>query len=67
MNKKGFKAKIVGRAQGVYFRKNTQKQALKWNLTGWVKNHDDGSVLVEAFGDEANLIKLKKWLHKGLC
>jgi len=65
MAKTGLKANINGRVQGVYFRKYTQKKARNLNLQGWVQNEADGSVNLEAFGDETDIEKLKAWLKKG--
>lgn len=35
---------ISGRVQGVWYRAWTQKNALKLNLEGWVRNRRDGTV-----------------------
>ena len=43
---------VTGRVQGVGFRYYTQITAEKYQLTGWVKNNDDGSVLMMVSGDE---------------
>lgn len=56
---------VTGRVQGVFFRANTQKQAQRLGLTGWVKNMDDGRVEVMANGEQLQLAELKKWLAKG--
>lgn len=42
-----------GRVQGVGFRATAQAIARRFPLTGWVRNEADGSVLLEAQGDEA--------------
>jgi len=62
---KAFKATVVGKVQGVWFRDSTRNEALKLNLTGWVKNVPDGSVYLEAEGEEEDLNRFAKWLHKG--
>jgi acylphosphatase len=51
--------------QGVYFRESTRKKAEQLDLTGWVRNLNDGSVSLEAFGAPEDLASLLKWLHKG--
>ena len=56
---------VYGRVQGVSFRAYTQDEALRLGVTGWVANQRDGSVRVEAEGDDAALQSLEKWLHKG--
>jgi len=44
---------VEGRVQGVGFRYFVQHEALKRQLTGWVKNNDDGTVEMEAQGHES--------------
>ena len=44
-----------GWVQGVGFRYSAQYIARSLGLTGWVKNEWDGSVVMEAQGDEASL------------
>ncbi len=54
--------KIFGQVQGVCFRDFIYKHATELNLTGWVKNSDDGAVEAVFEGDEENLKKMI-----GLC
>ncbi len=56
---------VKGRVQGVYFRAYTQKQAVKLNLSGFVRNLSDGDVEIVASGDPDALRKLVAWCHKG--
>ncbi|MCQ8104398.1 acylphosphatase [Methylomonas sp. SURF-2] len=56
---------VKGRVQGVYFRAFTQKQAVKLNLKGFVRNLPDGSVEIVASGHPDDLQKLAAWCHKG--
>ena len=35
---------VTGRVQGVWFRQSTQQEAIALGLSGWVRNHPDGSV-----------------------
>lgn len=37
-------ARAHGRVQGVFFRESTRRRAQELGLSGWVKNHEDGSV-----------------------
>lgn len=59
------KIKVTGQVQGVFFRAFTQKVAQDLNITGFVKNENDGSVFVFACGTEENLSQLIKQLHQG--
>ncbi len=63
--KRAFKARILGKVQGVWFRKYTRDKARELGITGIVKNEPDGSVYVEAEGDEDALNRFKRWLYEG--
>lgn len=41
-----FDFEIVGRVQGVFFRKNARDEAVRLGLSGWVQNHEDGKRVV---------------------
>jgi len=56
---------VKGRVQGVWFRKYTQQAAISYDLKGFVHNKMDGTVYIEAEGEETNLKLLVKWLEKG--
>lgn len=56
---------VRGRVQGVFFRASTHEQALKFDLAGYAKNLDDGSVEVVASGSNESLDELHKWLQQG--
>lgn len=62
---KAVKWQIHGRVQGVAFRWFTRQQATELGVSGWVRNCSDGSVEVEAHGDEAALESLKDRLATG--
>ncbi|XOV91332.1 MAG: acylphosphatase [Bacteroidota bacterium] len=55
----------IGRVQGVFFRASTKDQAQSLNLSGWVKNQADGSVLIHAEGREEAIEKLIDWCKIG--
>ena len=59
------KAIVRGKVQGVFYREGTRKKATALQLTGWVKNNDDGAVELHACGDEAQIQTLIQWLKKG--
>ena len=46
-------ATVHGYVQGVAFRVNTQREASRLGVTGWVKNHWDGSVKVLGEGPDS--------------
>ena len=56
---------VKGRVQGVYFRAYTQKQAVKLNINGFVRNLANGDVEIVACGDADALAQLVSWCHKG--
>jgi acylphosphatase len=57
--------KVYGKVHGVCFRMQTQALAQNLDLTGWVKNVNDGTVEILAQGSEANLQKLEQWAGQG--
>jgi len=56
---------IEGRVQGVFFRDTARREAMRLNLTGWVKNRFDGSVEVVAEGEKEQVDQLVQWCHQG--
>lgn len=56
---------VTGKVQGVYYRQSTKNRAEVLGLTGFVRNEDDGSVYIEAQGDEEPLSDLITWCHSG--
>lgn len=57
--------KIYGRVQGVGFRMSTQGMANKLKISGFAGNEEDGTVYIEAEGEEENLEKFINWCHRG--
>lgn len=57
--------RIHGRVQGVFFRASAKEEADKLNVKGFAKNLPDGSVYIEAEGEEKSLNKFIKWCNKG--
>ncbi len=43
---------VSGRVQGVYFRGSTRREAMKYGVTGWVRNLPDGRVEAVFEGDK---------------
>jgi acylphosphatase len=56
---------IIGKVQGVWYRANTQETAQNLGLKGFVMNMSDGSVYIEAEGEEAKLEALYAWCKQG--
>ncbi|MGA9288856.1 MAG: acylphosphatase [Anaerobacillus sp.] len=46
---------VKGKVQGVGFRAFTQQKAAQYELSGYVMNHMDGSVEIEAQGEDSHL------------
>lgn len=57
--------KIYGRVQGIFFRYSAKLQADSLKVTGFAINEDDGSLFIEAEGEEENLNKFLDWCKKG--
>ena len=60
-----YKISVVGRVQGVWFRKYTREAALSRGVKGFVENSDDGSVYIEAEGNSEKLEQFLEWLQQG--
>ena len=56
---------VKGKVQGVFFRKNTKQIADDLNIAGWVKNTDDGHVVIFAQAFEDELMKFINWCKQG--
>lgn len=56
---------VSGEVQGVGFRKFIDRKAKELNLSGWVKNRDDGTVEINVQGPENALHELLKNAIKG--
>ncbi len=59
------RAVVRGAVQGVFFRETTLRRAHELGLMGWVRNAEDGSVLVHAEGPEPKLEELVSFLEQG--
>ena len=56
---------ITGRVQGVGFRESMRAVAQALEISGWVRNCEDGSVEAIAQGDEFAIEQLVAWCHNG--
>jgi len=53
---------VIGKVQGVWFRKYTQEKANELGLRGYVTNKDNGSVFIEVTGEKIVLNIFITWL-----
>lgn len=60
-----FHAVVEGEVQGVGFRYSAAREARSLDLSGWVRNAENGSVEVWAEGDPAALEEFFAWLRRG--
>jgi len=56
---------ITGRVQGVFFRTETQDEAIRKGMTGWVRNMPDGRVEAVFEGEKDNVEKLIEFCRRG--
>jgi acylphosphatase len=56
---------VLGKVQGVFFRRSAQLKARHLGLRGFARNLPDGSVEVLAQGAVPALDDLRAWLHHG--
>ena len=58
-------ATVRGIVQGVSFRWYTREEAGRLGVTGWVRNHHDGSVRIEVQGPAGAVESLLAWARHG--
>lgn len=63
--KKAVHVIISGRVQGVCFRMETMRAAVRMDVRGWVKNRPDGSVEGVFEGTPENVDALVAWCRRG--
>jgi len=56
---------ISGRVQGVGFRRAARDQARYLGVKGFVKNEMDGTVYIEAEGDDSAIAMFVQWCRQG--
>ncbi|MBI4949235.1 MAG: acylphosphatase [Deltaproteobacteria bacterium] len=56
---------VEGDVQGVYYRATAAEVADKHNVSGWVKNKQDGTVEAVLEGEEADVLKVLEWCRIG--
>lgn len=60
-----FSIHVFGKVQGVFFRASTKEKADELSIKGFVRNEPDGSVYIEASGDEGSVKEFIKWCNHG--
>lgn len=63
--KKRYSITIRGSVQGVGYRYYAKQEADALGIRGFAGNENDGSVLIEAEGDEAALAQFLDWCYSG--
>jgi acylphosphatase len=60
----GFRFQVFGKVQGVSFRKYTQRKATEFNISGWIRNTNRGTVEGEvACHSFQSCNRMKVWLQ----
>jgi len=57
--------RVHGRVHGVFFRDSALRKANELGITGFARNDLDGSVYIEAEGEEAALGEFVNWCNDG--
>jgi len=63
--RKSYRITVSGKVQNVGFRFYTVQTAGEFNIDGFVKNEPDGSVYIEAEGEEDALEAFMHWCRQG--
>ena len=62
---KNLRVTVTGKVQGVFFRTSVKKVADILGVRGFVRNEHNGSVFVEAEGEDEMVNKLIDYCHHG--
>ena len=57
--------RIYGNVHGVYFRASTKERALRYGITGRVRNLKDGAIEIECSGLPDSMKSFLSWVKKG--
>ena len=57
--------RIHGQVQGGGFRAAMYREAVRLNVTGWVRNCNDGTVEAVIQGPEQSVRAMSAWAHRG--
>ncbi len=56
---------VSGFVQGVLFRETTKRRARSLNVTGWIRNRDDGKVEAVFEGEEDDVSAMVEFCRRG--
>jgi acylphosphatase len=56
---------VKGTVQGVFFRASAKEKADLFGIAGFVRNEFDGSVYIEAEGNETQMLEFVSWCKQG--
>lgn len=56
---------IHGKVQGVFFRSSAKEKAEELGIKGYIRNMEDGTVLIEAEADKEVLSEFLNWCENG--
>jgi acylphosphatase len=56
---------VSGQVQGVFYRASMRTEADRLGVSGWVRNHDDGTVHAHVEGTRAAIDELVDWCRTG--
>lgn len=56
---------VKGKVQGVFLRAKAQQKARNLNLTGWIRNIDNGDVEILIAGNKLAVGLMEIWLNQG--
>ncbi len=62
---KHYNIQVIGKVQGVFYRKSARDVARQLGLKGFVRNEEDGSVIIAAEGIEDKLEDFLSWCARG--
>jgi acylphosphatase len=60
-----FNILVYGKVQGVFYRASAMETANLFGIKGFTRNEKDGSVYIEAEGEEEKLKKFIDWCNVG--
>ena len=56
---------VHGKVQDVYYRSDTEAEATRIGVCGWVRNLPDGTVQALFEGEKERVIEIIEWCHRG--